>query len=139
MRRGRQEIAILLRQFESQWDTQILATMVCVLSSASRGGMGALLPQGEENVMAYERYLTHYAGILHVWGAYDVCCEVLNHLEVLNGRHATPARKYSSTTLELAVGSIRDGRFAQVSQAHSAVSSDRHGPPCKTWRRLPLL
>lgn len=67
----------------------MLATVVCVLSSASEGGgNGALLPQTAEHLVAYERYLTRYAELLFVWGSHHLHVDVLNHLEALRDRRA---------------------------------------------------
>lgn len=66
----------------------MLATIVCVLASASLGGMGELLPEEEEHLLAYERYLTAYAELLDVWGAYQVRVSVLNHISELKHRRS---------------------------------------------------
>lgn len=86
---GRRMIARILRHYEALWDTQMLATIICVLSSASKGGgTGVLLLQEEENLVAYERHLTRYAELLFLWGSNELHLDVLNHLQALKDRRA---------------------------------------------------
>lgn len=83
----------------------MLATMVCVLSSASLGsGMGVMLPQEEEFVLKYAQYLTAYAKLLHVWQLDEERLDVLSHLEALKDRRpdvlVPPSKAPSLSTLE---------------------------------------
>lgn len=72
----------VLRHFEIVGDPQMLASMVCVLSSASKdvGGYGTLLPGGLDNVSKYDRYLTSYAEQLYQWSAHGVRTEIISHV-----------------------------------------------------------
>lgn len=87
----------------------MLATMVCVLSSASLGsGMGLLLPQEEEFVLKYELYLVAYAELLYLWRLDQTRLIVLSHLDALKDRRpdvlVPPIRAPSQSMLEESFG-----------------------------------
>lgn len=81
---------VLLRQFETTGDPQMLASMVSVLGSDSgNGDCGELLPEGQDRIAAYSRYLTCYAERLYEWGAQDLRAEILSHpTETLSSRRS---------------------------------------------------
>lgn len=79
-RTGQRLTAVMLRHFENTGDPQMLASIACVLGSASRdGGCGEILPQGNGKVETYDRYLTCYAERLYQWGAQGVRAETISH------------------------------------------------------------
>lgn len=119
-------VARILAHYEALWDIQMLATVVCVLSSASQGGgSGALLPQEEDYFVAYERYLTRYAELLFLWGSHPLHVDVLNHLQALKDR-AFEARTKSASMQPLPAKETTRGVFPTPELAEVSTKGLRH-------------
>lgn len=77
---GPRLIERIFRHYETIGDPQMLASMACVLGSAS--GPDACLgivPKGQDSMATYDRYMTSYAERLYQWGALGTRTEIVNH------------------------------------------------------------
>lgn len=112
----------VLRHFEIVGDPQTLASMVCVLASASKdGGYGTLLPGGSDNASKYDRYLTSYAEQLYQWSAHGVRTEIISHVR---GGENPPSSNDTATLAPVCQG-------VKVNHSNSCLQIPQFLPTCR--------